>query len=316
MKKLPEALKQPEVQLVTQAKELTIDFCPISQTYRYQKSWHKLGEDTLEHLIKKQLVFQTFAEVLDITVFVSDEPLVDTQAKIVVTANYESQELTQEYDYSYTVNFTEAPFVSKEKGGNYFQGILQIRNPSPELLEYVHNAITAKQGVFTSKTITVPNGLDLYLSDNTFIRSLALTIQKLYCVNVMFTSTLHSFDHQKSKELHRLTAMIYCFSCAKGDILEYKHQFYKVKQVQKKAHLINIFSDEQLKISAEESIEAVILKPREIEIVSNSGQLLVLHPVTLETVEVVSIKGITTSKNTALDKTITAYVLGEKVVCA
>ena len=56
---------------------------------------------------------------------------------------------------------------------DYYQGILQLRDINDEIISFVRNQIKKrKDEVAITKTVKLPNGLDLYITSQKFIRVL------------------------------------------------------------------------------------------------------------------------------------------------
>ncbi|MBI4143468.1 hypothetical protein HY487_01135, partial [Candidatus Woesearchaeota archaeon] len=62
---------------------------------------------------------------------------------------------------------------------NYFQGILQLRDVNDEIMAFVHNQIKKrKDEVAVTKTVSFPNGVDLYITSQKFIRILGKKLKE------------------------------------------------------------------------------------------------------------------------------------------
>lgn len=121
------------------------------------------------------------------------------------------------------------------KHNNYFEGILQLRNPNQEIVTFVeedlHNGHIA-----VSQVKEVKNGLDYYLSDNDYTMALSKRLQKKFGGEVKVTSTLHT--KIKGKDAYRVTALFRSPSFAKGDLVDYGGNEFKVKAMGKEIVLI------------------------------------------------------------------------------
>jgi NMD protein affecting ribosome stability and mRNA decay len=278
MRKKFESLIDEETALLDSAKELTIDYCKISKTFRSNKKWTPFAEESLIKLIKNHLVFTKFSHITNIEVELSESPLEETHALVFVQGELNGKTYNQEYDFQYNVRYLESPIVSKEKSGNYFQGVLQIRNPTSEVKKYLQKRLAQSRGVFASRLVEKDNILDAHISDNRFIRKVALEIEANFEANIQFASQLHTFDHLTSKDMHRLTALVVCYPFTKNDAIEYDGQYYVVRQVQKYAQLENIKTGELRKVSAFDVKDIKKLKPVRAKIIAIKPELTILHP--------------------------------------
>ena len=65
----------------------------------------------------------------------------------------------------------------------YFEGILQVRNPSEEVLDFIAKEVEKKGDVFVAKAKQTQNGIDLYISSQRFLRSIGNKLQEyLYLI--------------------------------------------------------------------------------------------------------------------------------------
>ncbi len=70
-------------------------------------------------------------------------------------------------------------FSSKleSKPKDYFEGILQIREAGPEIIEWVYHRIAKDRKARIAKEKKVTNGTDLYLSDQHYLQALGRKLQ-------------------------------------------------------------------------------------------------------------------------------------------
>ena len=58
----------------------------------------------------------------------------------------------------------------------YFEGILQIRNHTDELLEYIRKKVETDKKAIITKELKVMGGVDFYFSSQRYLRSLGKII--------------------------------------------------------------------------------------------------------------------------------------------
>jgi NMD protein affecting ribosome stability and mRNA decay len=104
--------------------------------------------------------------------------------------------------------YTICPKCSKGQS-TYLEGILQLRNPSSDLLEYVHRDISKHKakGVFITKTEKLSNGLDLYITSKRYLRSLGNRLKKHFKGELNIAPQLFSRNRQKSKDIYRINVL-------------------------------------------------------------------------------------------------------------
>ena len=121
---------------------------------------------------------------------------------------------------------------------NYFQGVLQLRNPSDELLVYVFESVdSAGDEVWISKEKKVKNGFDFYLSNNKFLRRIAEQLKNKFFGQTKVTATLHTRDALRSKELFRVTVLFRLAPFKRGEIFPVRGSEMKVVNIGDKVTL-------------------------------------------------------------------------------
>ncbi len=90
---------------------------------------------------------------------------------------------------------------------NYFEGVLQLRNPHEEVIRMIRNQINKNPGVFVAKEIPQPEGMDLYFSSNQFLLSLGRRLKKSYQGELKVTRRIYTVDRMTSKNIYRVTVL-------------------------------------------------------------------------------------------------------------
>jgi NMD protein affecting ribosome stability and mRNA decay len=89
---------------------------------------------------------------------------------------------------------------------NYFQGVLQLRDVTIDVLDFVKKLIDKRHDAVVSKTVEYKNGIDLYLSSQKYIRVIGKKLKENYGGEVIISSKLHTRNKQ-GKELYRINLM-------------------------------------------------------------------------------------------------------------
>ncbi len=119
----------------------------------------------------------------------------------------------------------------KSVNAQYFEGILQLRNPNRKVTEYVISQIEQNDDVFVSKAVKVRGGYDYYLSSRRFLKTLGYRLRKAFGGELKLSSKLFSKNRQTSKEIHRVNVLYRCCDVKKGNIIEYRGEKIKVMAV-------------------------------------------------------------------------------------
>ncbi len=90
----------------------------------------------------------------------------------------------------------------------YFEGILQIRNPDDEVLRFIKNQFKKNPKEWIAKTVELKSGgIDYYVSSNKFLRELGRKLKKAFKGELKESKKFHSINRQTSKMVYRGTVL-------------------------------------------------------------------------------------------------------------
>ncbi len=143
------------------------------------------------------------------------------------------------------------------KGTKYFEGILQLRNPTKEVIQFVKNDV-AKQpeerGIFINKEEKIDTGLDLYITSKNYIRSIGKKLQSRFGGQLIESAKLFTKDRQTSKNVYRVNVLFRLPKFKKEDIIKYKGMDLKIKAIGKKVFCTDIKTGRKYTIKFKELI--------------------------------------------------------------
>lgn len=128
----------------------------------------------------------------------------------------------------------------EEKGPKYFEGKLQLRNPTPEVVHYVRKKIAQDKNVWIAKEEKAKNGIDFWLSSNKFLLDLGKKLKKRFAGILKTSKKLHTQHKVTSKLLYRVTVMFKCLPFQRGDVLEVNEEQLKIIDISKQITVKNI----------------------------------------------------------------------------
>jgi NMD protein affecting ribosome stability and mRNA decay len=93
--------------------------------------------------------------------------------------------------------------------GKYFEGTLQLRNVSDDLIKYVLKDIEEKntEGVFVKEIDEFKNGIDIKVTSQKYILALGARLRRKFGGSVKVTRNLFTRNRQTSKEVFRVTLL-------------------------------------------------------------------------------------------------------------
>jgi NMD protein affecting ribosome stability and mRNA decay len=118
----------------------------------------------------------------------------------------------------------------EDKHPLYFEAILQLREVSEKVVDYVLSEVHRVKLPVT-KTTKVKNGWDYYMADNQFTKSLGKRLQQKFGGQLMMTASLHT--KIKGKDVYRVTVLFRGIHFKKNDKIKYHGEDYDVLSVGK-----------------------------------------------------------------------------------
>jgi NMD protein affecting ribosome stability and mRNA decay len=132
---------------------------------------------------------------------------------------------------------------------SYYEGILQLRNPTKEIIEFVKNQIKKKPDVLITAEKKVTNGIDLYMTSQKHIRIIGKRLKKNFCGELKVSSKLHTKNRQTSKNVYRINVLFRAVKCDVGDILTFKGDMIKILKLGKRILAKDLQTGKKLSIT-------------------------------------------------------------------
>ncbi len=206
-------------------KPVKIKLCPSKKIF-YKNKWvsfnnldeslQKILSDSLNKKISLEKGLQK--DVLDKTGLKKDLP---------VTIKLD--------DYYFTipisVEVTYSPQKAKE-GSEYYEGVLQIRNASMEVKDFVKNHVN-KSDFFVNKLVDKGSSVDFYLTSKKEQVIIAKKIVNHFGGLIENNAKLFSKDRMTSKEIFRVNTLVILPLFKEGDVIEYSDKPVLIKSLGK-----------------------------------------------------------------------------------
>ncbi len=134
----------------------------------------------------------------------------------------------------------------REVASNYYEGILQLRNPSGEVIKFVKDAIKDEERVFVAKRNRVRNGFDYKLSSKKFLMDIGKRLQRKFGGEVKTSSKLYGVSRETSKKIYRVTVLFRLPNFKVGDIVKIPGRFVKVTRLGSRVFGIDVDSGKKI----------------------------------------------------------------------
>ncbi len=138
--------------------------------------------------------------------------------------------------------------MEKPRHAFYFEGILQLRSPSQEILDYVMKVAEHASKPFYTQLKKVRNGYDLYFLSQRFLQQFGKRLQEKFGGEMKVSAHIHTRSRITSKDVYRINVLIRTPFYKVGDIIEFKGDLYKVLKMIKKVDLENLNTHKKLTV--------------------------------------------------------------------
>ncbi|MEM2916313.1 MAG: NMD3-related protein [Candidatus Woesearchaeota archaeon] len=137
-----------------------------------------------------------------------------------------------------------------EKPPSYFEGVLQLRGCSDEVLDWAHDEIIRAGRAKIAKVKEVKGGIDVYLSSQHYMQSLGRQLQQRFGGILKITRRIHTRSRITSRDVYRMTVLFRQLPFRKGETISYRGEKWKVLAVGNQVQLQNILSGKKTRVPA------------------------------------------------------------------
>ncbi|MGV8169418.1 MAG: NMD3-related protein [Candidatus Nanoarchaeia archaeon] len=183
------------------------------------------------------------------------------------------------------IEVTLSPAVSKV-GSTYFEGILQLRNATQEVKEYVNN-YTKKNGVFINKTVDKGKDVDYFFVKKKQMNPLSLKLMRNFGAKIESNAQLFSYNRQTSKDIFRVNVLVTIPDFCVGDVVEANDSPFLVKETSKIITGVNLITGKKATFRSEDSASIKKLKKQKSKVVMVQPELKALDQ---ETYQMITLK--------------------------
>lgn len=98
------------------------------------------------------------------------------------------------------------------KHEKYYEAVIQLRNPCPELINLINNQLKKNPDAFISTIIPLKDGFDIYISSQRFARNLGNKMKKAFKNSELKISRkIVTRNRQTSRDVYRATVFFKLF---------------------------------------------------------------------------------------------------------
>jgi NMD protein affecting ribosome stability and mRNA decay len=130
----------------------------------------------------------------------------------------------------------------------YFEGVLQLRNPTGEIMDFIVKEMDKKGNVWIAKTKKHKNGIDLFLSSNRFLAEIGKKLKDRFSGELVKSKTLHTQNSLTSKDVFRGCVLFRHYPIKKGEIIRFRGEDIEVLVVGDEVFGKNVKTKEKVHI--------------------------------------------------------------------
>ncbi len=134
----------------------------------------------------------------------------------------------------------------------YYEGVLQLRNPSKEVIKKAEEMFNKRKEVWIAKEEKVTNGIDFYISNWRYLIEIGNKLKKQFGGEVKTSRKLWGVNRQTSKVVYRVIFLLRLPKVKIGDIIEYRGKKVKIKEFRKKIGAVDIETGKKKMIKYDE----------------------------------------------------------------
>ncbi|MBI4016803.1 MAG: hypothetical protein HY363_03870 [Candidatus Aenigmarchaeota archaeon] len=123
----------------------------------------------------------------------------------------------------------------------YFEGILQVRDVSENVIDEILLIVKRDARALVTKIKKVKGGWDLYFSSQHYLRALGKKLQEKHGGTIKVTATLHTVS-KTGKDLYRITVLWRPMLFKKGDVVLVEGENWRVLRIDNQVQLQHLVS--------------------------------------------------------------------------
>ncbi|MEM4263906.1 MAG: NMD3-related protein [Candidatus Woesearchaeota archaeon] len=140
----------------------------------------------------------------------------------------------------------------RKKHSQYFEGILQLREPTEEVLDFIDKEFARNPDVWIAKEVRMPKGIDLYVSSQRFLRALGKKLNDHFFGILKFSRKIHTKHQLTSKSLYRVYVYFRPLKLKRGQTLTIEGEQFEVLSFERQVSLKNIRTGRKERMKVEE----------------------------------------------------------------
>ncbi len=132
-----------------------------------------------------------------------------------------------------------------KKPPQYFEGVLQLRHPTEQILDFVYAQIQKDGRAHIAKEKVLKNGIDLFLSSQHYLQALGKKLKEKFGGVMVVSCRIQTCSHLTSKDLYRVSVLFIPLKVTKGDTVKIHEELWKILIINNQIQLQNVVSGQK-----------------------------------------------------------------------
>ena len=134
----------------------------------------------------------------------------------------------------------------------YYEGILQLRNPSKQAVNIIKSLIKNRKNTWIAKEEKVKGGIDFYINSWRYLIEIGNKLKKKFGGEIKTSRKLWGVSKLTSKRVYRVVFLLRLPNVKIGDIIEHRGKKVKIKGFRKKIEAVDIETGKKMMIKYNE----------------------------------------------------------------
>lgn len=173
--------------------------------------------------------------------------------------------------------------VCSKKGTHYFEGTLQVRNPTPEIWKFIADFFKSKN-IFLNDEKKMKNGFDIKVTSQKHVQTIGRRLKKEFGGILKISPHIYSQDPITSKQVYRVNVLFEAFPFTIGDAIMKDGVPIKATSLGKINRGIDLRTGKKVTFELKDK-KYEILKKMETTVTKDFPVIEVMHPETFQNVE-------------------------------
>ena len=139
----------------------------------------------------------------------------------------------------------------------YYEGILQLRTPTQEVVDFVRRKTAKDKKAVIVKEKKAKKGIDVYFSSQKYLRSMGKMLKQRFPGILTISRKLFTVSKITGKRVYRVTVLFRVLPFKRGDVLEVRGETVEIITLDKKILVKNLKTGKKEVYLVEELLRAI-----------------------------------------------------------